>query len=526
MYDPLRAKLKVAIYSSVAFLFGLGIASGMGWTGNSYAMPVLDHSPRVEASAVQPALDLSDAFVNISRTVTPGVVRIQVRRPVTAAQIPQHQGIPFLDFFGPDTPNPEEDPEAEEIPRQDRVGGGSGFLVSEDGYILTNNHVVEGASEIQVFLSDRRSFEAELVGRDPFTDVAVIKIEGEGFLPMSLGDSDDVDVGEWVVAIGNPGFGAGTTLDYSVTTGIVSAIGRPLSLLSNELFRDQATRETSGFAIENFIQTDAVINPGNSGGPMVNLQGQVVGINSAIATQTGFYQGYGFAIPIDLAERVMEDLIEYGRVKRPYLGVRLGGIDDVNAEYYGLPAVSGVEIEGVTAGDPADRAGLQLGDVIWEVEGTPVATQGQLQANIARRHPGDEVTLTIYRDGRPMDLELTLGEILLQDAPDTNPRLASRIGAFPTLGLQLEDFDRRSAEAAGLDDGGVVVTGVEPNSPAARRAMARGLRIIAVNEQPVESAGQATALLSRAEPGSIVSILTVVPATPPGTRSYHVRVPG
>jgi len=328
-----------------------------------------------------------------------------------------------------------------------------------------------------------------------------------------------------VVAIGNPGFGAGTTLDYSVTTGIVSAIGRPLSLLNRELLRDQETRATSGFAIENFIQTDAVINPGNSGGPMVNLRGQVVGINSAIASETGFYQGYGFAIPIDLARRVMEDLIEYGRVKRPYLGVRLGAIDAVSAEYYALPSVSGVEIEGVTPGDPADRAGLRAGDVIWEIEGEPVATQGQLQSTIARLHPGDEVSVRIYREGHPMDLELTLGEILLQDGGEVRPRSATGIGTFPTLGLALENLGRQRAESLGLDGGGVVVTGIEPNSPAARRGLPPGVRMIAVNGTPVESAGQTRELLSRAEPGSVVAVRVMFGGPTPQASTYHLRVP-
>jgi serine protease Do len=536
MYDPLRAKAKVLFYIATAFIFGLGIASSMGWTGPVYAMPNIDRTPRVELPAVESAGNLSEAFVNISRTVTPGVVRIMVRRPADPSQ---NQTISLRNFFrggDPDdrdehaNPAPDEDPgprpQIEPVPPRDQVGGGSGFLVSNDGYILTNNHVVEGASEIKVFLSDRRAFTAQLVGRDPFTDVAVIKIEGDDFQPMSFGDSDQVDVGEWIVAIGNPGFGAGTMLDYSVTTGIVSAIGRPLSLLNRELFRDSATRENSGFAIENFIQTDAVINPGNSGGPMVNLRGQVVGINSAIATQTGYYQGYGFAIPIDLAVRVMEDLIEFGHVRRPYLGVRLGVIDDVSAEFYGLPSVSGVEIEGVTDGQPAARAGFETGDVIWEVDGEPVATQGQLQSNIARRHPGDRVTITVYRDRSPMDIEMTLGEISLQDGPDQPPRVSSQLRDYPTLGLMLEPLDRETAETFGLGEIGVGVMGVEPDSPVGRRNFGPGV-LAEINGVPIRTVRQAKQIIADARAGEVISIrLLGMSATgQPQGRTDHVRIP-
>jgi serine protease Do len=534
MHDPLRAKAKVVFYSTLAFLFGLGIASSMGWTGPVYAMPQIDREPRVALPAMEPAGDLSEAFVNISRTVTPGVVRIRVRRPAPSVE---SQTVSLRDLLRGRTPKDQggEDPNLEQEPKLrpelppeapgDQVGGGSGFLVSDDGYILTNNHVVEGASEIKVFLSDRRAFTAQLVGRDPFTDVAVIKIDGDNLQPMSFGDSDAVNVGEWIVAIGNPGFGSGTTLDYSVTTGIVSAIGRPLSLLNRELLRDSATRENSGFAIENFIQTDAVINPGNSGGPMVNLRGQVIGINSAIATQTGFYQGYGFAVPIDLAERVMEDLIEYGRVRRPYLGVRLDLIDDVSAEFYELPSVSGVEIEGVTDGQPAARAGFKAGDVIWQVEGEPVATQGQLQSNIARRHPGDRITITVYRDGSPRDIDITLGEISLQDSPAEPTRASNRRRDFPNLGLVLEPLDRETAKTFGLAGTGVGLIGVEPNSPVARRGFPPGV-LVEVDGVPISTVRQAEDIISKARSGEVISMrfLTLSPTGPLGT-TRHVRVP-
>jgi len=296
--------------------------------------------------------------------------------------------------------------------------------------------------------------------------------------------------------------------------------------LRQELFRDSATRITSGFAIENFIQTDAVINPGNSGGPMVNLGGQVIGINSAIATQTGFYQGYGFAIPIGLAERVMEDLIDYGRVRRPYLGVRLGIIDAVSAEFYGLPSVSGVEIEGVTDGQPASLAGFEVGDVIWEIEGTPVATQGQLQSNIARRHPRDEVTITIYRDGGPRDIRMTLGEIALQDGGDDAPGASSRLRDYPDLGLILQPLDSATADLFGLTGPHVAVVGVEPNSPVARRGFQNGV-LVEIDGIAVRTVQDVERAISDARPGDILALrlFNLDASGVPLGRTNHVRIP-
>jgi serine protease Do len=505
--------MKVAFFTATAFLFGLGIASALGWTGLSYSMPGIETDPQVPEVSVKPALDLSNAFVAISDAVTPAVVRIQVRRP---HQSVARQGTPLFDFF--------RDQEEQPGPAPDVVGGGSGFLVSADGYILTNNHVVEDATEIMVFLSDRRAFRAELVGRDPFTDVAVIKVEGDDFAFLSFGSSDEVRVGEWIVAIGNPGFGAGTTLDYTVTAGIVSALGRPLQLLQNELRRDEATRANQGFAIENFIQTDAVINPGNSGGPMVNLRGQVVGINSAIASRTGFYQGYGFAIPINLARRIMEDLVEYGRVRRAFLGVQLGAIDELSAEFYGLPSVSGVELESVTDGGPASRAGLEDHDVIWAVNGESVATQGQLQQKIASRRPGDEVTLTVYRDGSARELRVRLGEVDLTEAP-------TRVAARPTLrpemneqlGIRVGTLSLSVAQDYGYEDNdGVFITDLQPNGAAARRGLFRGQRILAINEVPVNEPEDVRNILDDISGGEIVSFQIEVPGQ---TRTIHVRMP-
>ena len=515
MYDPLRAKMKVVFYSAVACLFGLVIASGLGWTGVTYSMPVIDTQPQIPVEAVKPALDLSDAFVNVAEMVTPAVVRIEARRQVRVSQ-PSPSRL-FRNF-----------PEQDRRDQPDQVSGGSGFIVSNDGYILTNNHVVANASTLTVFLQDRRSFPATLVGRDPFTDVAVIKIDADGLTKLSLGSSDELRVGEWIVAIGNPGFG-GTSrpLDYTVTVGIVSALGRPLQLLQRELWQDQETRESSPFAIEDFIQTDAVINPGNSGGPMVNLRGQVVGINSAIASRTGYYQGYGFAIPIDLAHRVMEDLVEYGRVRRALLGVAMTGVDAISAETYGLPTVSGVEVTTITEGGPAEEYGLKPYDVIVAIDDQPIGRVGQLQQSIARKRPGDRIGVTIYRDGRPLTINVRLGEAPLTSEPATMAAAPVRdeVRMDDKLGLRIENMTREHASDYGFREvDGAVITDVQVNGPAARRSLAPGYKVLEINRQPIDNAADVRRIMADVDKGDIVTLRVRTSLGLP--QVFHVRVPG
>jgi len=519
MYDPLRAKAKVVLYTVVAFLFGLGLASGMGWTSASHAMPVIDTAQRVPPESVKPAADLSEAFVNLADAVTPAVVRIESRRPVRAAsrQVPDA----FRRFF--DLPEGGEGQEGP--PSQGQLAGGSGFIVSADGYILTNNHVVEGSDQIRVFLPDRRYFDAELVGNDPFTDVAVIKIDAGAPLPtMSFGDSDQVKVGEWVLAIGNPGFGNSTQLDYTVTAGIVSARGRGLGLLNRDLLRDpNYGADQAGFAIEDFIQTDAVINPGNSGGPMVDLHGQVVGINSAIASSTGFYQGYGFAIPINLARRIMQDLIEYGSVRRPLNGVTINDVSAEDAEIYGLPKVSGVLVQDVREDGPSEGK-LRPEDVIVEVGGEPVGYVAELQAKIAEHHPGDRVTLGIYRDGKPMEVSIQLQEAPINERPT---RTAERtVHAEERLGINVETLDQELADRLEYPEaGGVVISDVAQGSPAARRGLAafRWYKLVQVNDTRIDTPDDVRAALDQTSGGAIVSLHLEDPAGQ--SRVVNVRMP-
>ena len=515
IYDPFRAKLNVAFYTAAAALMGLGIASTLGWSGVSHAMPVIASEPQIPFQAVQPALDLSDAFVNVAEVVTPAVVRIEARRQSPSAS--SRRSVPLRPL------RPEQNPQN----RPDRVSGGSGFIISEDGYILTNNHVVDGADLLTVFLQDRRSFQAQVVGRDPFTDVAVIKIDAPDLTKLNFGSSADLRVGEWIVAIGNPGFSGGSDpLDYTVTVGIVSALGRPLRLLQRGLRADQETAANSGFAIEDFIQTDAVINPGNSGGPMVNLRGQVVGINSAIASQTGYYQGYGFAIPIDLAYRVMEDLIEFGHVRRAWLGVGMRPIDAISAESYRLPTVSGVELTTITEGGPSEAQGLRVYDVIVEIDGQTIGRVGQMQQAIAMKRPGDRIAVEVYRNGRPVTVYIRLGEAPLQGQPEVVAVAApvrEEERMDDKLGLRIEDMDRTSAREFGYDDvDGVVITDVQVNGPAARRGIAPGWKILEINREPVEEMSDVRRIMAGVDMGGIVTLHVAAPND--NRQIFHIRV--
>ena len=516
MYDPLRAKSKAALYSGVTFIFGLSIASGLGWTQDSLAIPVVDEQPALSIQSVKPAADLSEAFVNIAEVVTPAVVRIQSRRPTQEAAA---RGANPLRFFGPEN--------GRDGPPRPNFAGGSGFIMSEDGYILTNDHVVSGADQVTVYLQDKRYFEARIIGSDPFTDVAVIKIDVQDELPhLSFGDSEDVKVGQWVLAVGNPGFGAGRPLDYTVTAGIVSARGRALAILQRELFQqygnDPATQKLPGYAIEDFIQTDAVINPGNSGGPMVNLFGQVVGINSAIATNTGFYQGYGFAIPINLARRVMEDLVEYGQVKRPLIGVEMESVTPEDAEYYGLPSVSGALVQRLTPNGPAEGAGVQAGDVITAVDGKEVGYSTQLQQRITEHHPGDRVTLTVYRDGKVREVVVRLGEAPINQLASTTTRRPQL--ADERLGIRVEALDAGTAREIGFaDPGGVVITEVLRGSMADQRGIVPGLRVLQIDGRDVSDPGDVRTALDAVQAGQVIGFVL---EGPQGTRQIkNVRMP-
>ena len=495
----------------------VGGVFAVGLVATAYALPIgtpgpasiaLAQTEAPERDVVRPVAELSEAFIAISEAVTPSIVRIESQYAPT--QNGRRNMPPELrDFF--DNPNHQGIP---------RTSGGTGFIVRGDGYIVTNTHVVQGADHIEVTLFDKHVFTAEVVGLDPTTDVAVLRIPAENLPALRLGDSDEARVGEWVLAVGNPGFGAGAgTLDFTVTSGIISAKGRPLNILETIIETEDGP---SRYAIEDFIQTDAVINPGNSGGPLVNLRGEVIGINTAIASGTGFYQGYGFAVPMNLARRVVADLIEHGTVRRALLGVSIQDVNAEDAEAFDLPSIEGVLVQDFGAGSPAEDAGLAVGDVIIAVNDQPVARVGQLQRLIAQFDPGQEVEVGVIRYGERVDLTVELMEAPLA-TPTVRPSLASRPDRGD-LGLRVADGGRGAGKGGvTTSTSGVVVESVAPGSPAEREGIVPQLRLVSINRQPVASAREARELLDRTRSGQVVSLLL---SGPDGrTQIANIRMP-
>ena len=271
------------------------------------------------------------------------------------------------------------------------MASGSGVILSNDGYIVTNNHVIESANEIEVVLNDKRTFAAQLIGTDPNTDLALLKIEATDLPTIEIGNSDDLRVGEWVLAVGNP-----FNLTSTVTAGIVSAKARSINILNSDM------------KIESFIQTDAAVNPGNSGGALVNTRGQLVGINTAIASQTGSYAGYAFAIPTAIMQKVVADLRQFGTVQRALLGIRMLDITQQVKDQLSLESMEGVYVGEVISGSAADKAGMKAGDVIVQVDGRPINASSQLQEQIGRKNPGDQITILVRRGQRSVTLQVTL----------------------------------------------------------------------------------------------------------------------
>jgi len=401
-----RARFGAAVV--VAFFCGLIFASGFDLTHFSWAQGRVGSSTtsaatKPSASQVAPAVDLESSFEAVADHARPAVVSIDIEkfakaRPTTRQIRPRGQGqLPpgmeqFFRQFSDPNAQPDDTPEE---------ASGSGFIVSDDGYILTNNHVVADADRVNVTLFDKRVFAAKVIGRDPTTDVAVIKIDAGNNLPtLSLGDDAKARVGSWVLAIGNP-----LTLDFTVTAGIVSAKGRKAPELLNPTGQNP-------YAITDYIQTDAAINPGNSGGPLLNIHGDVIGINSAIASGTGRYEGYGFAIPITLAKQVMDDLIKYGKVKRAVVGVVLGEVKPTDAKAAGLQQVGGALVQDFNPAkdSPAQKAGMEQGDVIVAADGKSIDQVSTLQRIIRGHKPGDVVDLEVMRYGQKKDFHVKLAE--------------------------------------------------------------------------------------------------------------------
>lgn len=396
-------------------------------------------------SSIMPVNDFTMAA---SKTVN-GVVHVKTEIEV------QNAYNPWADFFG----------DGSGIEPYVQKGSGSGVIISDDGYIITNNHVIEGADNIEVSMNDNRSYSAELIGTDPTTDIAVLKIEGSHFPSLKIGDSEAVKIGEWVLAVGNP-----FDLTSTVTAGIVSAKGRNINLLSSDPGREI-------FPIESFIQTDAAVNPGNSGGALVNTNGELIGINTAIASRTGSFSGYSFAVPSSIASKVAEDLIKYGQVQRAYIGVRIRPVTETLANDYNLPSVKGIHVNSLTENGAAYDAGIKSGDVILQINSKEVNSVPQLQEQISKYRPGDNVTVTVWRGGieknilvelRDNDGGTTLKssekseikEILGAQFSNVSDETKTKLGI--TGGAQIKELQRGKLSYSGIKKG-FIVTKIDGN---------------------------------------------------------------
>ncbi|TAK56656.1 MAG: Do family serine endopeptidase [Bacteroidetes bacterium] len=431
---------------------------------------------------------LGKSFVGVAKAVTPTVVYINV---TTKGGGGDHSTLEdFFKQFGPGFKFEEPEPQQ---------GAGSGVIINPNGYILTNNHVVEGASDdgVEVILNDTRRLKAVVVGTDPTTDLAVVKVDADNLPTASLGDSDSLEVGEWVVAVGNP-----LGLQSTVTAGIVSFIGRNIGIID----------ANNPYRIENFIQTDAAINPGNSGGPLVNLSGEVVGINSAIATTNARYQGYGFAIPINLATTVASDIIKYGKVRRGYLGVSIRSVDETDAKAFGLDRAKGALIESVQEDGAAAEAGIKQGDIVLSVDGKEVNSSSELQSTVARHHPGEEVSLVLFREGKTIKKSIMLrsreGEALTaKDTEsrstakrDTDESASLKTASFESLGLSVRNLSSEEKREYDVENG-VMISDVKRFGEAFNRRLTRGDVIMEADKKEIASVKDLKSVIEKQKAG-------------------------
>ncbi len=420
-------------------------------------------------------LDFTAAAEKVTKAVV-HIRKVSVSRTTTDTnQIPEEMRRWFGPFMQPEQNQP-------------RVGSGSGVIISQDGYIVTNNHVIEDAAEIEVTLNDNRSFQAELVGTDPTTDIAVIKIEENDLDYLTFVPSADVRVGEWVMAVGNP-----FNLTSTVTAGIVSAKARAIGILRS------GSESGPNESIESFIQTDAAVNPGNSGGALVNLSGQLIGINTAIASNTGSFAGYSFAVPSDIASKVVNDILEYGTVQRGWLGVVIASVTDDLARENDLKVVRGAYISELAETSGAKDAGIKEGDVIMEVDGREIKTNSDVIGYIGQKRPGDIVNIVVDRNGSAKSFKVTL-----KNRQGSTERVVASNDLMTRLGVEFEEVDEKTLRRLELDFGIRVKELTRSGELAKETSMREGFIITHIGGKPVKTIEDARGAFENAKGGILI----------------------
>ena len=458
-------------YAAALVFFTVFLFAGMAQATGDDSVTLLDH--------------FGKAFAAVAREVAPAVVHVRVEK-----EIQNRDGFhgqdpfdffndPFFErFFGPGFRHPQPN-EQDRTPHKER-GAGSGFIISDDGYILTNNHVVGDADTITVHLDDKREFKAKIIGVDAQSDVALIKIDAKNLPTVPLGDSNGIDVGEWVIAIGSP-----FELNQTVTVGVVSAKGRNRIGIND---------------YENFIQADAAINPGNSGGPLLNIHGEVIGINTAIFSRSGGYMGIGFAIPINMAKSIQQQLMSDGKVTRGWLGVAIQDVDKDLADSFQLDSVKGVLLTEVSENTPARRAGLQQGDVLLSMDGIELTGAADLRNRVAMTAPGSRVDFTLSRDGKKKKIVVTIGEQPADFGRMAMQRTMDDDSSLNRMGLSLQNLSKELAERFGYKtDQGVLIAGVSPGSVADEAGIKPGHLIEEVNRQRVHNLEELQSVLRKSD---------------------------
>lgn len=457
------------------------VASYQFLEGDNHGKAAIEYTANVPASKVAYTVNADGKavpldFTGAAERVMPAVVHIKSSQEGNNRREETQENDPFREFFGPRFQQPG--------PSQ---SAGSGVIINADGYIVTNNHVVQDADDIEVSLLDNRTYKAEVVGTDPDTDIALIRIQEKGLPYLSFVDSDKAKVGEWVLAVGNP-----FNLNSTVTAGIISAKGRSINILSRN-------SEQGSTAIESFIQTDAAINPGNSGGALVDLQGGLLGINTAIASPTGAYSGYGFAVPSDIVSKIVEDLLKFGVVQRGWLGVSIQPVNSQLAKQYDLSVREGAYIAAFAESSSAKEAGLREGDVVTKIDNTTIRSNTALIEYIGRHRPGDKLEVTVNRKGK----ELTFPVVLKTREGATTAIKAEDRSGFASLGMELEDVDAKVLKNLDIENG-VRIKDLGNGKLARYTDIREGFIITQVNETPVKSVKEFNELLKRKKAGELV----------------------